>query len=124
MATLVNVNNVDECFVRSSYQSVPLKFYPNESKFVTFDVQVSPSIHHYRMTRNWRDMPFNLVLSGTKTIICNDLLLDVVFSDRKAAKIDKIHQMYMGFYNKHKIMDALIKWNWDELKAANWLETH
>merc|ERR1719242_1484235 len=58
--------------------------------------------------------------------ICDMLRLSVLvkgeFDDEKEAKIKRIYQM--GFNDRKKIITALKKWSWDELKAVNWLATH
>ena len=44
------------------------------------------------------------------------------FGQKKENKIARIHEM--GFSERNKVIHALKKWNWDELKAINWLVTH
>ena len=67
-----------------------------------------------------------VLLDDDTTRICDMLRLSVLvkgqFTEEKENKIKRIYQM--GFNDRKKIIQALKKWNWDELKAVNWLATH
>jgi len=70
---------------------------------------------------------FQMVLADDEeTRICDMLRMPVLvkghFDDAKENKIKQIYQM--GFRDRNQIVVALKKWNWDQLKAVNWLATH
>ena len=93
---------------------------PNDEMFIMLEVAAPPLANQYHMF-------YQLVLANDlKKRICDMLQLPVLvkrqFSEEKENKIKQIYQM--GFNDRKKIITALKKWSWDELKAINWLATH
>ena len=50
------------------------------------------------------------------------MIVQKEFEDEQERKIKQISEM--GFGDRKRIIVALEKWKWDELKAINWLATH
>jgi len=93
---------------------------PTGEMFILLEVTAPSLPNQYHMF-------YQLVLvNDTKKRICDMLQLPVLvkgqFSEDKENKIKQIYQM--GFNDRKKIITALKKWSWDELKAINWLATH
>ena len=100
-------------------QSQQFQLKPKEESFIMINVKAPrmPKIYH---------LFYQLVETKTEQQICDILELKVCvqseFGKKKEEKIEKI--FLMGFSDRNKIVMALKKWNWDELKAINWLATH
>jgi len=118
MAQLVKIggdSNLHVTFEKS--QRFQLK--PKEESFIMIGVKAP------RMPKNYH-LFCQLIAIETGEKICDILELKVCvqsqFGQQKEGKIEQI--LKMGFSDREKIITALKKWNWDELKAINWLATH
>jgi len=91
----------------------------NDEMFILIEVKAPSLPNQYHMF-------YQLVMIENEKKICDVLQLKVLvnkqFDDIKENKIKQILQM--GFNDRNKIITALKKWNWDQLKAINWLATH
>mmetsp|Transcript_38967 Transcript_38967/g.62215 ORF Transcript_38967/g.62215 Transcript_38967/m.62215 type:complete len:496 (+) Transcript_38967:102-1589(+) len=106
--------------VVTKYDKEPVRYQlkANDEIYVLMELQ-APSlpgeyIHVYRLT----------AVDDEEQQICEKLELNVkvdALSEAKEAKIRQIFQM--GFIERKKVIMALQKWDWDEVKAINYLAT-
>eukprot|EP01083_Nonionella_stella_P016862 47090_1 len=90
----------------------------NDEMFILIGVKAPAMPKQYHM--------FCQLLNADGKPICEMLSLPVIvqgeYGQKKEQMISQIYEM--GFNDRNKIITALKKWNWDELKAINWLATH
>ena len=118
-AKLIKIGGDDDVKLKFD-EVISFQMKPNDEMFILIEVKAPSLPNQYHMF-------YQLVLvNDNKKRICDMLQLPVLvkkqFSDDKENKIKQIFQM--GFSDRKKIITALKKWNWDELKAINWLATH
>eukprot|EP00484_Ammonia_sp_Unknown_P029210 CAMPEP_0197025864 /NCGR_PEP_ID=MMETSP1384-20130603/6068_1 /TAXON_ID=29189 /ORGANISM="Ammonia sp." /LENGTH=535 /DNA_ID=CAMNT_0042454443 /DNA_START=81 /DNA_END=1685 /DNA_ORIENTATION=- len=97
-------------------EKIQFQMKPNDEMFILIEVEAPPLPNQYHQF-------YQLVLANDeKKRICDMLQLPVKvekqFDDGKEQKIKQIVQM--GFSDRDRVITALKKWKWDELKAINW----
>ena len=103
---------------------IQFQMKPNDEMFILIEVKAPSLPNQYHMF--YQLIMLNDDNSNTQKKICDVLQLKVwvkkQFEDVKENKIKQIFEM--GFNDRTRIVTALKKWNWDQVKAINWLATH